>query len=84
MYIASLDGLQYEVYAVGKTEAECKKNMIKAFLHYVESYHTTVEQWVEDVREDFGEYNNDIWTFLSDYHGVHMFDITKGYALGWE
>lgn len=84
MYIASICGTEYEVYAIGKTEEECKKNLIKAFLHYVKSYHTTVEEWVENIREDFGEYNNDVWTFLIDYYGVHMFDITKGYALGWE
>jgi len=84
MYVASLDELSYEIHAIGKTEEECKKNMVKGFLHYAKSYKTTVEQWVEEVGEDFNDYNNDVWTFLNDYYGVHMFDITKGYALGWE
>ena len=84
MYIASVCGMEYEVYAIGKTEEECEQNIVKGFLNYVKSYRTTVEQWVEDIGEDFNNYDNDVYTFLSDYYGVHMFDITKGYALGWE
>jgi hypothetical protein len=84
MYIASLDELSYSIHSIGQTKKECQQNLVKGFLHYVESYHTTVEQWVEEVGEDFNDYNNDVWTFLYEYYGVHMFDITKGYALGWE
>ena len=84
MYIASLDELAYEIHAIGTTEEECKQNMVKGFLRYAESYRYTVEEWVEYVQEDFSDYNNDVWTFLNDYYGVHMYDITKGYDLGWE
>lgn len=84
MYIASLDGLSYEVYAVGKTEEECKANLIKGFKRYLKSYHTTFKEWLADCDVNYSEYNRDMWTFLHEYHGVHMFNITKGYALGWE
>lgn len=84
MYIASLDALSYEIHSIGKTENECKQNMVKGFLHYVEFYGDTLEGWVADCDTNLSEYNNDVWTFLHEYYGVHMFDITKGYALGWE
>lgn len=84
MYIASLDELAYEIHSIGKTEEECKQNMVKGFLEYVKSYRTAVEEWIEGCNQDFNDYNNDVWTFLHEYYGVHMFDITKGYALGWE
>jgi hypothetical protein len=84
MYIASLDGLSYEIHSVGKTQEECKQNMVKGFLKYVESFGHTVEEWVEGCRESLSDYNNDVWTFLHEYYGVHLYDITKGYALGWE
>jgi hypothetical protein len=50
----------------------------------VESFGHTVEEWVEGCRENLSDYNNDVWTFLHEYYGVHLYDITKGYALGWE
>lgn len=84
MYIASLDALSYEIHSIGKSKEECRQNMVKGFLRYVEWCGYTVEQWIEDNGESLSEYNNDIWTFLHEYYGVHMFDITKGYALGWE
>jgi hypothetical protein len=62
MYIASLDGLSYEIHSVGKTQDECKQNMVKGFLKYVESYGHTVEEWVEGCRESLNDYNNDVWT----------------------
>ena len=84
MYIASLDGLKYEVYAVGKTKEECKANLIKGFKQYMKDYHMTLEEWLANCNVDYSDYDRDMWTFLYEYHGVHMFDITKGYALGWE
>ena len=84
MYIASLDGFSYEIYAVGKTEEECKANLIKGFKQYLKSYHTTFKEWLADCEVNYSDYNRDMWTFLHEYHGIHMFDITKGYALGWE
>ena len=84
MYIASLDALSYEIHSIGKTKEECQQNMVKGFLRYIESYGNTVEEWVEGCRENLDNYNNDVWTFLHEYYGVHLYDITKGYALGWE
>ena len=84
MYIASLLDLNYEIYAVGKTEEECKANLIKGFKHYLKSYHTSFDELLADITENFEDYNNDIWTFLNEYYGAHMFNVTKGYALGWE
>ena len=84
MYVANLDGLSYAIYSVGKTKDECRQNMVRAFSEYVKFFQSNVEQWIEDIGENLNDYNNDIWTFLHDYYGVHMFDITKGYALGWE
>ena len=84
MYIASLDALSYEIHSIGKTKKECQQNMVKGFLSYVEFSGCTLEEWIEDCNESLNNYNNDVWTFLHEYYGVHMFDITKGYALGWE
>lgn len=84
MYIASLDSLGYEIHAIGKTEEECKRNMVIGFNRYVKSFHNTVDRWIEESGENFNDYNNDVWTFLHEYYGVHLYDITKGYVLGWE
>lgn len=84
MYIASLDSLSYEIHSIGKTKEECQHNMVNGFLEYVEFYGCTVEEWIEDCNEHLSHYKNDVWTFLHEYYGVHMFDVTKGYALGWE
>ena len=84
MYIASLDALSYEIHSIGKTKEECQQNMVNGFLEYVEFSGCTLEEWIEQSSVDFNDYDNDVWTFLRDYYGVHMFDITKGYALGWE
>ena len=84
MYVASLDALGYEIHSVGKTKEECKQNIVKGFLEYVKFFGYTVEEWIEGEDERLSDYNNDIWTFLHEYYGVHMFDVTKGYALGWE
>ena len=43
MYVASLDSLSYEIYAVGKTEEECKANLVKGFQQYMKGYHTTLK-----------------------------------------
>lgn len=84
MYIASLDSLSYEIHSVGETIDECIHNMVKGFLHYVNHYGCSAKEWIEECNEDFSNYNNDVWTFLHEYYGVHMYDISKGYALGWE
>jgi histidinol phosphatase-like PHP family hydrolase len=84
MYVASLTSLSYEILAVGKTESECKQNMVKGFENYVKSYHSSVDEWISGLGEDLSDYENDVFTFLQQYYAVHMFDITKGYALGWE
>ena len=83
MYVAIMD-LKYELLAVGKTEEECKANLIKAFKQYMKAYHITFKGWLEELNVDYADYGKDMWTFLQGYYGVHMFDVTKGYALGWE
>ena len=84
MVIMSLD-LKYEIYAVGETEEKCKENLLKGFQQYLKGYNnTTFEELVENEREDLADYDNDMWTFLTDYYGVRTYDVTKGYALGWE
>ena len=50
----------------------------------MKGYHTTFKEWLADCEVDYSDYNRDMWTFLNEYHGVHMFDITKGYSIGWE
>lgn len=84
MYIASLDSLSYEIHSVGQTKEECQQNMVKGFLHYVKWCGYTVGEWIEDCNTNLSDYNNDVWTFLHEYYGVHMYDVAKGYALGWE
>lgn len=83
MIIMCLD-LKYEVYAVGTTKEECKANLLRGFEQYLKSYHITFEEWVENSGEDLVDYNNDMWTFLDGYYGIRTYDVTKGYALGWE
>ena len=84
MYIASLLDLKYEIYAVGQTKEECKANLLKGFKQYLKGYHVTFKEWLEEINVDYADYNKDMWTFLAEYYGVHMFDVSKGYALGWE
>lgn len=84
MYIASLDALGYEIHSIGKTKEECQQNMVVGFLRYVEFSGCTLEEWIEQCEENLSNYNCSIWTFLHEYYGVHIFDISKGYALGWE
>ena len=85
MYIAHIMDLKYDVYAIGKTKAELIENTIMAFEKYLEGYHTTIGEFVEqECNESLENYNNSVWIFLREYLGVHTYDITKGYALGWE
>lgn len=84
MYVASLTELSYDIYVVGETKKECCDNLIVAFQKYVEWYGYSVEEWVADCDEDFASYNYDVLRFLETYYGYKMYDITKGYAFGWE
>ena len=84
MYIATLTDLKYPIHAIGNTQEECKKNMLKGFKAYMKSFKITFAEWIEEVGVDYTDYGNDMWRFLSEYYGVHMFNVTKGYALGWE
>ena len=85
MHIAHIMGLKYDVYAIGKTESELKRNTVKAFEEYLKGFHSTVDEFVEqECNETLANYGNSVWVFLREYLGVHTFDITKGYALGWE
>ena len=84
MYIAHIADLRCDIYAVGKTEAECRKNLIKAFLNYLMRYRVTLDEWIEDINVSMSDYNYDMWRFLTEYYAAHMFNVTKGYALGWE
>lgn len=85
MYIAHIRGLSYDIYAIGKTESELKANTVKAFEKYLEGYHTTVENFVEnECNESLANYGNSVWNFLREYLGVHTHNVSKGYALGWE
>lgn len=85
MYIAHIMDLKYDVYAIGKTESELKKNTVKAFEEYLKGFHSSVEEFVEqECNESLANYGNSVWNFLRDYLGVHTHNVTKGYALGWE
>ena len=84
MYLAAITDLSYDVYAVGKTKFECLNNLLIAFQRYIERYGCSVEDWVSSCGEDFTAYNRNVMTFLSTYYGYRLYDITKGYALGWE
>ena len=85
MYIAHISGLSYDIYAIGETKEELKANMIEAFKKYAAGHHTTVEEFIEIVcNESLENYDNNLWDFLREYLGVHVYNITKGYALGWE
>ena len=85
MYVAHISDLKYDIYAIGKTESELKKNTVKAFEEYLKGFRTSVEEFVEqECNENLANYNNSVWNFLREYLGVHTFNITKGYALGWE
>ena len=85
MYVAHISDLKYDIYAIGKTESELKKNTVKAFEEYLKGFRTNVEEFVEqECNESLANYDNSVWNFLREYLGVHTFNITKGYALGWE
>jgi predicted RNase H-like HicB family nuclease len=85
MYIAHITALKYDIYSVGKTKAELIENTLIAFEKYLEGFHTTIGEFVEqECNESLENYNNSVWVFLREYLGVHTYDITKGYALGWE
>lgn len=84
MYIGIVHDLSYELYAVGKTQKECKANMIEAFKDYLKGYNLTLDEFLEDHRIDLQEYDNNVLTMLEEYYGLNMFDVSKGYALGWE
>ena len=84
MYLGIVRDLSYELYAVGKTEKECKANIGKAFAKYLEGYHLTLDEFLEDRDINLEDYGNDVLIMLEEYFGLHTFDITKGYALGWE
>jgi hypothetical protein len=83
MYVATME-LKYEIIAVGTTEKECKANLVKAFKQYMKAYKTTLTEWLTELNVNYSDYHRDLYTFLHEYYGVHMFDVTKGYALGWE
>lgn len=85
MYIGIVRDLSYELYAVGKTKKECKANIGKAFERYMKAYgYANLDEFLEDHDIDLEEYGNNVLTMLEEYYGLNMFDVTKGYALGWE
>lgn len=85
MYISHIMDLKYDIYAIGKTESELKKNTVKAFEEYLKGFHFTVDEFVgQECNESLANYDNSVWNFLREYLGVHTHNITKGYALGWE
>ena len=85
MYIGIVRDLSYELYAVGKTEDECKANLAKAFADYLKGYdYANLDEFLEDHHIDLDEYENDVLIMLEEYYGLHTFDVSKGYALGWE
>ena len=84
MYIGIVRDLSYELYAIGKTQKECKTNIIEAFKSYLKGYNLTLDEFLEDHRIDLQEYDNNVLTMLEEYYGLNIFDVSKGYALGWE
>ena len=85
MYIGIVRDLSYELYAVGKTERECKANLGKAFADYLKGYdYADLDEFLEDHNIDLEEYGNDVLIMLEEYYGLNIFNVTKGYALGWE
>lgn len=84
MYLAVINGLSYDIYAVGKTEPECLGRILLAFRLYVKQYGRSVEEWIECCGEDFAAYDYDLLRFLQEYYGCGLYDISKGYAFGWE
>lgn len=84
MYIGIVRDLSYELYAVGKTQKECKANLLEAFKSYLKGYNLTLDEFLDDHRIDLNEYDNNVLTMLEEYYGLNIFDVTKGYALGWE
>lgn len=85
MYIGIVRDLSYELYAVGKTKEECKANLCKAFNDYLKGYnYANLDEFLENHGIDLKEYDNDVLTMLEEYWGLATFDVSKGYALGWE
>lgn len=84
MYLGIVRDLSYELYAIGKTKKECKANILKAFDVYLDNYRLTLDEFLEDRGIDLEEYDNEVLTMLEEWFGLNIFDITKGYALGWE
>lgn len=85
MYIGIVRDLSYELYAIGKTKKECKANLLKAFGDYLKGYdYADLDEFLEEHNIDLSEYNHDLLTMLEEYYGLNMFDMSKGYALGWE
>lgn len=85
MYIGIVHDLSYELYAVGKTKEECKENLLKAFNDYLKGYrYENLEEFLEYHNINLEEYGNDVMTMLEEYYGLNLFDVSKGYALGWE
>lgn len=85
MYLGIVRDLSYELYAVGKTEKECKANICKAFEDYLKGYnYADLDEFCEEHDINLEEYNNDVLIMLEEYYGLNTFNITKGYALGWE
>ena len=84
MYLGIVRDLSYELYAVGETEKECKARIGKAFKKYLEGYNLTLDEFLEDRDIDLEEYGNDVLVMLEEYFGLNVFNITTGYALGWE
>ena len=85
MYIGIIGDLSYDLYAIGQTKEECKANMGKAFERYLKAYdYANLEEFCEDHRIDLEEYDGSMLTLLEEYYGMNIFDVTKGYALGWE
>ena len=68
-----------------KAKSELKANVVKAFKQYLAGYHTTVKEFVEnECNESLANYDHSVWNFIREYVGVRTYNITKGYALGWE
>lgn len=84
LFICLCDALQYDIYAVGSTKEEAQQRLTDAFISYVEKLGHTFNSWIEFQEEDFEDYGNDPFRFITEYHGTRTYDISKGYAFGWE
>lgn len=48
----------------------------------MKDYRITFKEWLTEINVNYADYGKDMYTFLNQYYGVRIVNVSKGYAIG--